>query len=343
MSLEGNLRDLALVEVCQLLAHTRKTGELRLSAPLAGLHAIISFDGGAIVDANIVGPLLAASSEASPLDAAQHIESSTLEVLGWSEGTFRFVPADKGERMAHTGVRINTEMILIESARRSAEWARLSDRIPNARAVPAFAEVEPRQLPLLNLTPQQWEVLTGVDGQRDLSTLARALGRDLLEVAEIVHGLLGTGLLRLVETVRTLRTQATPPSSQAEPEDDGMDLWVPTDNELLIAQYSDTRGDEIFDPVRVGVITPDGLPRLRTPVAPRAQVNARPTPSVNAAVQSLREQGDAFARRGDLPSALKLWYNALDQSERAEDVAHAREAIALAARLHELLHVNRSE
>lgn len=339
MSLEGNLRDLALVEVCQLLAHTRKSGELRLIAPLTGLRATISFDGGSIVDASVTGDSAATGTDESTLDSAQRVESATLEVLGWNDGTFQFVPAGKGEAMPQTGVRLNTELILLESTRRKTEWARLSDRIPNVRAIPTFAEVEPRQLPLLNLTPQQWEVLTGVDGVRDLASLAHSLGRDLLEVAEIVHGLLGTGLLRLVETARVARTLATPPSSDVEPDELDADLWVPTDNELLLAQYSDIIGDEIFDPVRVGVITPDGLPRLSTPAISR-RTQAASVSATKARQLSAREEGDEAARRGDLRSALQFWYVALDHSRTEDDVVHAREAISVASRLQQLLNIN---
>lgn len=346
MSLEGNLRDLALAEVCQLLAHTRKSGELRLVAPLAGLRATISFDGGAIVDATITGSHSTALPEPDST-TAPHVESTTLEVLTWNEGTFRFVPVDAGQKMPQTGVRLNTELILMEGARRAGQWTQLSDRLPNARAIPAFAEVEPRQLPLLNLTPQQWEVLTGVDGQRDLPALARSLGRDLLEVAEIVHGLIGTGLLRLVDSARALRTQATPPSSAAEESDTDIDLWVPSENELLLAQYSDALGDDIFDPVRVGVITPEGLPRLRTPViAHKPQTIRNPSDATVANSSSsvgARELGDAAARRGDLAAAMVYWNTTLERDESAADTAHAREAIVLVSRLQKMLHVNRSE
>lgn len=346
MSLEGNLRDLALAEVCQLLAHTRKSGELRLSAPLAGLRATLTFANGAIVDAEIVGPLLAGVQVDSGADIAQHVESTALELLTWNDGQFRFVPIAAGVKATQTGVRLNTEMILMEGARRTGEWARLADRLPNARVVPAFAEVEPRQLPLLNLSPQQWEVLTGVDGQRDLPTLARSLGRDLLEVAEIVHGLLGTGLLRLVDSARALRTRATPPSSAVTTSEPTLDLWVPSESETLLAHYGEENSvDDIFDPVRIGVVTPDGLPRLRTPSsAHESQTMTRTATAVDVA-RSAREMGDAAARRGDLASALVHWNSALEGNapDAIADATYAREAIALAARLQQLLHANRPQ
>ncbi|MEP6833200.1 MAG: DUF4388 domain-containing protein [Gemmatimonas sp.] len=354
MSLEGNLRDLALPEVCQLLAVTRKSGELRLKAPLAGLNAHILFESGAIVGAGIRGMAIPAAldTETSTQDAAQAVERTTLELLCWNDGEFRFVPDNDSASSLRTGVRLHTELLLMEGARRSEEWDHLSDRIPNARAVPAFVDVEPRQLPLLNLQPQQWEVLTGVDGQRDLSVLARSLGRDLLEVAEIVHGLIGTGLLKLAEVSRVQRAQATPPSSVAQSGRAGVDLWVPAMHEDAPDALDDDADDEIFDPIRVGVITPDGLPRLRTPLqVSRVAASRSPQKDVVecASAEGLRKRGDSAARRGDFTEALSFWNAVLalncdrDVATREQillDQAHAIAAIDLATRLQMLLHVN---
>lgn len=327
MSLQGNLRELALQEVLQLLAHTRKTGDLCISAPLAGLTACIVFDKGAVVDATIE-PLppedLAPFVNGKP-DPSRVVENAVLELLGWQDGTFAFVPLlDRKERSV-TGVRLNTDVLLMEGARRVDVWSRLADRIPNARVIPGFVEVESRHLPLLNLLPQQWEVLTGVDGQRDLLALSRALGRDLLETAEIVYGLVETGLLRIADSARVARTHATPPSSSSQRDTDAkLDLWVP-DQATMSGAFGD---DEIFDPVRVGVLTPDGLPRLRTPKA-----------SSVVLVAHQRQLGDEAARRGDLAEALAHWSAVLDTSRNGPDAEYAREAIALAVRLSELLSV----
>ena len=356
MSLEGNLRDIALPEICQLLAHTRKTGELHLSAPLAGLRAHILFDSGAIVGAGVAGlagPAYLEAASAAP-DAAQAVERTALELLRWNEGEFRFVPHAGGAAALRTGVRLHTELLLMESARRSEQWERLSDRIPNARAVPAFVDVEPRQLPLLHLLPQQWEVLTGVDGQRDLPTLARSLGRDLLEVAEIVHALIGTGLLKLLDVSRVQRTHATPPSIAAQSNDVRADLWVPTIHEAGTEDTYDDDNDDIFDPVRVGVITPEGLPRLRTPLqvarVSEKHACAESASTMRDETHELRDRGDAAARRGDLPEALRCWNAILNcprereaaQAEKARvTMAYAAQAVAAATRLQELLRANR--
>lgn len=328
MGLEGNLRELALQEVLQLLAHTRKSGDLCINAPLEGLSATIVFDNGAVVNASISGlvtedPGVLVNGIA---DLSHAVESAVLELLGWQDGTFTFLPlADRKDRVS-TGVRLNTDALLMEGARRVDVWSRLSDRLPNARVVPAFVEVDSRHMPLLNLLPQQWEVLTGVDGQRDVLALSRALGRDLLETAEIVYGLLETGLLRLSDSVRVVRTHATPPSTSSHQRAVDVDLWVPRLEESESGDFDD---DDIFDPIRVGVITPDGLPRLRTPAATSVIL-----------VGHERQLGDEAARRGDLAAALAHWSAVVDANRDGPDAEHAREAMALATRLCELLSVH---
>lgn len=248
MTFEGNVRELALVEVCQLLSHTRKSGELHINAPLSGLTGVIAFQHGAITGANIFGHSLVAigAAQVRVQDAQQAVESTTFELLAWAEGTFHFKPAAEAERTRKTPVRLNTEVILMESARRASEWMRLADRVPHMGVVPAFANVEPRQLPLLNLAPSQWELLTSVDGQRDLPAIARSLGRDLLEVAEVVHGLLGTGLLRLVDAAPAARAQATPPSNVAQNAEAPLNLWCPAPEDASMVMLSHLRqlGDE---------------------------------------------------------------------------------------------------
>ncbi len=353
MSLEGNLRDLALAEVLQLLAHTRKSGELQLKAPLAGLSARILFEAGSIVGAESTSLVQSnASGELISPAGAPAVEQLTHELLCWNEGEFRFVPHPVDASWVHTSVRLNTELLLMEAARRSEDWVRLSDRIPNSRAVPTFADVEPRQLPLLNLQPQQWEVLTGVDGHRDLPALARSLGRDLLEVAQSVHELIGTGLLKLADVTRVQRTQATPPSSASLPEGVQAELWVPAGRDIGRDDYDHyDHDDEIFDPIRVGVITPDGLPKLRTPIHV-ACVPAVGVENHGAVVPegcaALRQRGDAAARRGDLAEAVHYWREVLRSGRAAASsgdesasvaTVHAAEAMALATRLQALLNI----
>jgi hypothetical protein len=310
MTLEGRIRELGLHEVCQLVGLSRKTGVLEIRAPLQDAAASIAFVMGAIVHA-AVWPLGTSPSEpprpepGAPDRAA--VEACVLDLLAWRDGEFRFVAGSHAA--ADTGVRIAIEPVLVEAAQRAAVWERVADRIPGARAVPAFVDVESEPLPLLRLAPQEWELLTRVDGKSDLAELSRALHRDLVDVAGLVHGLIGHGVLTLRGGAPTRRRHATPPSTVTVQEAVGVDLWIPDD---------DAGG--LFDPMQ-----------------------AEPFQPAESAAVELCRRGDEAARRGDLAAAVEWWNNAL-QPDAMEadtpnhvDVGRIREAIALAARLHALL------
>ena len=288
MSLEGTIRDLGLQEIGQLLSLGRKSGVLAVRSTLRGAHAWLRFVDGALVDAGSGTPPAEgqATADAEAGDRAA-VEESVLEVLAWREGSFAFTPATQRGAGA-SRVRIPTDAMLVESARRDDVWSRVRDRVPSSRAIPSFVDVEPKSLPLLHLVPTEWEVLTRVDGERDLRTLAGLLGRDLMEVAEIVHGLVGTGLLTVRDGNMPIRVSnrpleasvpaapfdvedRTPPSDASPPgyaavtssplradieepdaaDDDDNDLWIPTPGEL--AGFGAMDDEAVFDPQRAGL------------------------------------------------------------------------------------------
>jgi hypothetical protein len=298
VTLEGRIRELSLHEVCQLVGLGRKTGTLEIHAPLQDTAASVAFVQGAIVNASIWSPGASAHdvvrAAPGPADAAS-VTARVLDLLTWTDGEFRFVAGKSSA--ASSGLRVAIEPLLVEAAQRAALWERVADRIPSARAVPAFVDVESEQLPLLRLAPQEWEILTRVDGRRDLVELARALGRDVVDVAGLVHGLIGHGVLMLRDGVQTRRRHATPPSSAALPETSVVDLWIPAD-----------------DP---------GVPTLRAGELCERGDDAARRGDLEAAVECWSAALQQHAMRSDTPSGV--------------DVGRIREAIALAARLHALL------
>jgi hypothetical protein len=60
---------------------------------------------------------------------------------------------------------------------------------------------------MLDLLPHEWQVLTMIDGGRDLREIAAALARNEFEIAKIAYGLATTGIV-ILQTPR--RTPAEP-------------------------------------------------------------------------------------------------------------------------------------
>jgi len=349
MSLEGTIRDLGLQEVGQLLSLSRKSGVLVVRSRLRALCGWIRFVDGAIVDAGLGDPLPEGTATASAVAGDRSsVEEVVLDLLAWREGSFSFrAAAQPGAGPCR--VRIPTDAMLVESARREDAWSRLRDRVPSADAIPSFVDVEPKALPLLHLVPQEWEVLTRVDGERDLRTLAVLLQRDVVEVAEIVHGLVGTGLLSVRDGGLPLRpTPLATPAIAA----DADDLWIPATSDMAV--FAADVDDVVFDPMRAGLLNAAGMPRAleaarppesRAVTAPASEPVAS-TPSEPSSHEgrhetilafTLRAKGDDAARRGDFETALACWSRYLRAHERAPDADRVREALGLAARLHALL------
>lgn len=367
LSIEGRIRDLGLGEVFQLLSRGRKTGTLHCEAPLLSREARIGFVQGVIVDADVAAMGQRSAGEARPAPAPREIEEAALDVLCWKDGTFRFLPTEPPA----SRVRLAAEPLLIEAAQRAIVWDRIEALVPHARVVPAFEDLEPGQLPELRLTPAQWEVLAHVDGERDLVALATVLQREFTDVAEQVHDLIAIGLLTVRETPVAPRRNPTPPTNAVVPSLE--DLWVPdrySGGVIRMPGEAEQAIDAIFDPVQVGVLTPEGLPALELP--PNAIADGVPEPArsrsvtpgadpavaTTAAEPSVRREqvadaewessapeagrawcreGDERLRHGDLLGAVSCWEAAIGAGVPDEDAERLREVIALATRLHALV------
>src|SRR6266536_6672716 len=67
------------------------------------------------------------------------IEEVVFEVMSWREGYFSFTEGPITEIPAEASVRIPTEALLMEGARRIDEWARIEKRVPHLGVVAVFA------------------------------------------------------------------------------------------------------------------------------------------------------------------------------------------------------------
>jgi hypothetical protein len=130
------------------------------------------------------------------------IESVVFELMSWREGFFSFEERAPDDLPRDTGIAVSTESLLMEGARRIDEWSRIADVVPNLDVVPELAPVnDERDVAgggaTLDLLPHEWQVLTMIDGDRDLRAIAALLGRDEFETAKIAYGLATTGVVAI--------------------------------------------------------------------------------------------------------------------------------------------------
>jgi hypothetical protein len=125
------------------------------------------------------------------------IETVVFELMSWQEGFFSFVEGGVADASTEAVARISTESLLMEGARRIDEWARIAHKIPHLAVVPILAPIDEDHPSLLDLLPNEWEMLGMIDGQTDLRGIALRLGRSEFDVAKIAYGLLSTGVIQI--------------------------------------------------------------------------------------------------------------------------------------------------
>jgi hypothetical protein len=242
MAIEGPLKELGIHDVFQLLDLSRKTGVLRVSSELRQNAGTVVFDHGAVISAEIksnphpLGTVLLSAGKITPEDITRardmqkagdprrlgevlvaigavsrrelarqvraQVEEVVFELVSWSEGYFSF---EEGPTAGATeaDVRIPTEALLMEGARRIDEWSQIQQRIPHLGIIPKLAPGGGLgDSGTLDLLPEEWEVLAAMDAERDVRAVAEALGRSEFDVAKTLFGLASAGVIQLEQPTR---------------------------------------------------------------------------------------------------------------------------------------------
>jgi hypothetical protein len=237
MPIEGPLRELGIHDVFQLLDLARKTGVLKVTSDLRQNGGTVYFDKGAVVAAEIhsnphpLGTMLLRMGKLSEADLRRardmqeagdarrlgdvlveigaitrrelerqvraQVEEVIFELMGWSEGYFSFSEAPLEAVPAQATVRIPTEALLMEAARRIDEWSRIESKIPHLDVVPRLVAPDGADAGPMDLRPAEWEVLAAVDGVRDVRQLAAVVHRSEFDVARTLFGLATAGVIVL--------------------------------------------------------------------------------------------------------------------------------------------------
>ncbi len=234
MAIEGSLREFAVEDIFQLMHLSRKTGELVIVREPSRVRGSVLFDAGAVVRAVVDGPsphlghLLLNAGKITEADLARaeerqvqspdqswveiinsmdvvseedvekhvHFQAQELiiEILDWQDGSFSF--AERAIDELERTTWIPTESLLMESARRADELSALPTAVASNDAVPRLCDGA-GEGGILDLLPEEWEVLGQIDGERDLRAIAWALGRSEFEVSKVVSKLVDEELLEI--------------------------------------------------------------------------------------------------------------------------------------------------
>jgi hypothetical protein len=162
----------------------------------------------------------------------EQIADSVTVALGWTTGSFDFAA---GEEMSEdVPLDVSVENLLMEGARRLDEWEVVQRRIGSLDAVVDF--VPGGGTAELSLTPDEWSMLTRIDGGSSIREIAEESGYGEFDAARIIYGLLTAGVVTLLEDEdEDDEPEAHEPEAHAseaqDQRDPGADLAWATPNE----------------------------------------------------------------------------------------------------------------
>lgn len=176
MAFQGSLKELPLPDIIQLVSVSGKTGKFTLTRDAD--RGFIYLKNGQMVHA-VVSDLIG--------------EEAIYALAIWNQGEFQFSPGEEPDRQTITKSNTN---LLMEAARRLDEWRVLSKKIPSVDHVPELLARENRH-EQVTLNPQEWMLITRIDGHRSISEIGRTLNVSSFDVAKILYGMITGELVHL--------------------------------------------------------------------------------------------------------------------------------------------------
>lgn len=235
MAIEGQIREVGLADICQLLAMGRKTGCLTVID--RANFGYIYFRDGRIIYSTVLnrpdrlGEILVRNDVVSRDDLTEamkiqahgqgkrlgrilvergslsqeqldryvtvQIEEAVYHLFSWTEGSFHFDPDQQPEAGAATSVSLNAESLLLEAARRVDELSVIQKRIPSPRIIFAVLK-RPEAGSEVQLTDHQERVMALLDGERSVEEVIQESGLVEFDVSKALYALLQAGFIEKV-------------------------------------------------------------------------------------------------------------------------------------------------
>jgi hypothetical protein len=236
MALKGNLRDFTITQLLNLINLARKTGTLVIEGPtdvarVAFREGKLSFaqyggedtslaailhkgnkisqsqfrilkDRTAQMSDKELGLLLINAGYLSQEDILTSLQKYFVEVVRrlftWVEGLFRFEQEAVFPGDGRITVKVDLENLIIEGSRQLREWEQLQEEIPSLEMALKFTERPGTDLKNINLSLEEWRVVSYVNPRNTMSQIARTVKMNDLEIRRVVYGLLQAGLVEII-------------------------------------------------------------------------------------------------------------------------------------------------
>ncbi len=166
-----------------------------------------------------LGLLLINAGYLTQKEILESLQAHTLETVRrlftWVEGLFNFepnVPPPDGK----IPLRIDLQNLIIEGTRQLREWEQLQEEIPSLDMALKFTDRPGRNLRNLNLSVEEWRVISYVNPKNTLRQIAQATKMNELEIRRVVYALLQAGIVELVRPAGAIPAARTLPAAQKE-------------------------------------------------------------------------------------------------------------------------------
>jgi hypothetical protein len=252
MALKGRLEDFGITQLMNLINLARKTGTLYLEGQDKVAH--LSFREGKLIYAAMDGvddylpvvlhragvftsehvdmirthmpgksdqdiaKVLITSGRLQQQVVLKHIRDHILgvvyQVFSLDHGRFRFESNSLPIRNRIT-VSIALENVIMEGSRRLKEWELLQDELPNLDISLKFAERPTTPLRDINLSVEEWRVISFINPRNSIRRIAHYNNMDELQIRKIVYSLLQAGLVEMVYPQRSVSVTSQTKTGEA--------------------------------------------------------------------------------------------------------------------------------
>jgi hypothetical protein len=247
MALKGNLHDVNLNQLLNLIHLARKTGALTIQNETGTGAARLFFREGKLIYAALdgqdtrltdmmlkvgkIGPdqaqlirsrsrvntdkelglLLMQNNILNQNDIVQGVKSFLLEsvyqLLTWPGGAFRF-DANQLPPEERVTVPVGLEQVIMEGSRRAQEWEQLQDDLPDLDVPLKFSEKPDTNFRSINLKVDQWKVISFINSKNTIRQISDYLKMDEFQIRRIISGLQSAGLVDVVQVPRPVPAPA---------------------------------------------------------------------------------------------------------------------------------------
>lgn len=177
--IHGDIKDLNLIDVLQLVHIRQQTGKLAIKS--SSKRGEIFF------------------REGNPIHAIADQETSEeaiYNILSWTEGEYEFLSI---EQLPDKTIQNNLHNLIMEFTRKNDEQEKIDQIIPSMDIVLKFNPEAISSTESISLQPKEWKILSMVNGIRTAEEIANTCKLDLEAARKTFYRLITSGILEVVK------------------------------------------------------------------------------------------------------------------------------------------------